>query len=302
MLLGTIIFLVIIALVGPLIYVNQAFFMTLVIYLILSSSLNIIYGYTGYLPFGFSVFFAMGAYGFGMGIKFGYGIPFSLLLGPGLSVLLSLVFLPLFRLRGVFFSIGTLGAFEAVYYFMSNSTPVVEHYTGGPLGISLPQVYSPDETYYIAVALLILAILVSYHIRQSKLGLALQAIKNDVLSASVSGVNVSLDRNIAWWITAAFAGMAGSLYGWYISFFYPQAVFDLTFTLFTLVFVIVGGRGTIIGPVLGTIILFSLYYFIGISYPLYFQAAFGILIVLTVLFIPNGLMDIIKKKAGVEVI
>ncbi len=302
MLLGTIVFIVALAIAGPLVYVNQAFFMTLVIYLILASSLNIIYGYTGYLPFGFAVFFAMGAYGFGMGVKFGYGIPISLLIGPGLSVLLSLVFLPLFRLRGVFFSIGTLGAFEAVYYFMSNSTPAVAHYTGGPLGLSLPQVYSPDETYYIAVAVLVLALLVSYRIKRSKLGLSLQAIKNDVLSAYASGVIVSLDRNIAWWITAAFAGVAGSLYGWYISFFYPQAVFDITFTLFALVFVIVGGRGTITGPVLGTVILFSLYYFIGLSYPLYFQAAFGILIVLTVLFIPNGLIDIIRKRSGVEVI
>lgn len=302
MVLGLIGFLVAFTLVGPIAYTNQAFFLTLIVYAILAVSLNIIYGYTGYLPFGFAVFFATGAYGFGIAVKFGFGVPVALVSGMGMSLLLSFVFIPLLKLRGVFFSVATLGAFEAVSYFVSISYPGVAKYTGGPLGIAMPQVYAPNETYYLAIVVLIISIVITFYISNSKFGLALRAIKNDVLSASLSGVNVSLNRNIAWWISAILSGAAGALYGWYISFFYPEAVFDITFTLFALVFLIFGGRGTVIGPILGTFVLYTLYYSVGVDYPLYFQAAFGIFVVAAILFIPNGIVDIIKRKLHTEVI
>lgn len=304
MLLGVIAFLIAFSLAGPKLYPNPAFFMTMVIYMVLATSLNIIYGYTGYLPFGFAVFFAIGAYGFGMGIKFHYDIVESMIFGLGISLLLSLAFLPLLRLRGVYFSVATLGAFEAVLYLVSISTGPIARYTGGAAqGISIPQIYAPYETYHIAIALLIIAVLVSFFVKQSKFGLALRAIKNDVLSASISGVNVSLNRNIAWWITAVIAGAAGALYGWYSAFFYPDNVFDIiSFTLFPLVFLIFGGRGTVIGPIIGALVLYSVYNFAGLNFSTYFQAAFGIVVIIIILFIPNGILDIVKKTTKQEVI
>lgn len=299
-LLGTIVALLAIFLAAPQIYVNQAFFLTMIIYAILATALNIIYGYTGYLPFGFAVFFAIGAYGFGIGVRFHYSVAVSLLFGMLASVLLSFIFIPLLRLRGVFFSIATLGAFELIYYVVEN--PALSRYTGGPLGLSLTQVYNPNEVYYISAALLIAAVIISYFIKHSRFGLALRAIRDDLTSASTSGINVSLFRNIAWWVTAAIAGFAGALYGWYIVFFYPSDVFSITITLYAIVFLIFGGKDSIIGPLLGTMVLYSMYYGIGLTYPLYFYTAFGIMIVVLILFIPNGVVSLIRKTVAKELI
>jgi len=285
--------------VGPLIYTNQLFFFTLMIYTILALAFNVIYGYTGYLPFGYTAFFGMGAYGFAIGIHLGIGIFPSILLAVAITVLLALLFSPMFRLRGAYFAIANLAGFEAVYYIIENN--YMRPITGGPYGVSIPQVFNPTLTYYIALAMLALIILINGYLEKSDLGLALRAIGNNPVTAYLAGINVPLTRNIAWLISAAFAGVAGALYGWYIAFFYPESVLSLTASLFIIAFTIFGGAGTLMGPVIGTWLLYSVYDTIGISYPTYFTLIYGLLIVIFILVLPNGLVKLIEKYLKIKI-
>ncbi len=291
--LGVIAFFIIFYFLGPYFYSNQAFFVTMLLFATLTLSFNIIYGFTGYLPFGYAAFFGLGAYGFGIGVKFSLNIMLSFLLGILLSVGLSVIFLPMLRLKGAYFAIANLASFEAVYYIISNQslTPI----TGGPYGLSTSSVFAPNIVYLISLILLIVIIVVTYIIKKSNFGLALKSIRDDQTTSILSGINVSLYRGIAWIISALFAGAAGALYGWYLGFFYPEAVLSITFTIFIITFTIFGGSGTILGPIIGTLLLYGIYDMVGVSFSEYFTLIFGLFILILMLFLPNGLKDILKK-------
>lgn len=108
----------------------------------------------------------------------------------------------------------------------------------------------------------------------------------------MAGVNVVRERTFAWLISATLAGLAGAIYAWAVSVFYPEAVFDLSISVFAIVFALFGGVGTVLGPLLGAVVLYGVYNYIGVSQPQDFQLIYGVLIVLIVLFLPNGLLSI----------
>ncbi len=284
---------------APRFYDNQSLLFNMMMYMALAQGLNIIYGYTGYLPFGYAGFFGAGAYGGAMVIIFLQWSPYVAVLVGGLAaVLFGMLLIPLFRLSGAYFSIASLGAAEALHYVVAN--PHLEKITQGPYGISIPQAYDANGAYWTMLVILLFAILVSGFTRRSRFGLALAAIRENPLSASMSGVNVVKLRSISWLVSAFIAGLAGATFGWYLSVFYPDSVFGLGIGVFTIVFVLFGGLGTVLGPLVGTFILYGIYNVIGISTPQYFQLAYGLLIVLLVLFLPNGLVSL-AKKGGVNV-
>lgn len=283
----------------PYVFDNQFLLFNMMMYMALAQGLNIIYGYTGYLPFGYVGFFGAGAYGGALAITYLQWSPFAtVVLGGIAAVLLGLLLIPLFRLSGAYFSIANLAAAEAIYYVIAN--PHLESVTQGPYGISLPQVYDPNSAYWVMLAVLVFSLVVSGFMRASRFGLSLAAIRENPVSASMSGVNVVYARSAAWLLSAFIAGLAGAVFGWYISVFYPETVFGLSITVFTIVFVLFGGAGTLVGPLVGTLILYGAYNYIGISAPQYFQLAYGLLIVLLVLFLPNGLTSILRKR-GIHV-
>lgn len=283
----------------PYIYNNQFLLFNMMMYMALALGLNIIYGYTGYLPFGYVGFFGAGAYGGALAITFLHWSPYlAVIAGGGAAVLVGMILIPLFRLSGAYFSIANLAAAEALYYIVAN--PHLESITQGPYGISLPQVYDPNGAYWTMLFILVFALILSGFIRGSRFGLALAAIRENPLSASMSGVNVVKLRSISWLLSALVAGLAGATFGWYISVFYPETVFSLGIGVFTIVFVLFGGIGTVLGPIVGTLILYGAYNYIGISTPQYFQLAYGLIIVLLVLFLPNGLVSLAKRR-GIDV-
>jgi branched-chain amino acid transport system permease protein len=284
---------------APHLYNNQFLLFNMMMYMALAQGLNIIYGYTGYLPFGYVGFFGAGAYGGALAITFLHWSPYlAVLVGGATAVLLGMILIPLFRLSGAYFSIASLAAAEALYYIVAN--PSLEPITQGPYGISLPQVYDPNGAYWTMLAILLFSLIMSGIIRRSRFGLALSAIRENPLSASMSGVNVVKLRSISWLLSALVAGLAGATFGWYISVFYPETVFGLGIGVFTIVFVLFGGIGTVLGPMIGTLILYGAYNYIGISTPEYFQLAYGLLIMILVLFLPNGLASLAKKR-GLDV-
>ncbi len=278
----------------PSIYSNQSFLFNLMLYLALAEGLNIIYGFTGYLPFGYVGFFGAGAYGSAIAVTLLHISPlWGVLWGGVAAVLIGIILIPLLRLSGAYFAIANLAASQALYYVVSN--PALEKITQGPYGIDLSSVYNANAAYYALLGVLVFAMVLVAFIRNSDFGLCLLAIKEDRVTASLAGVNIVRARSIAWMLSAFVAGLCGAVFGWYSAVFYPSTVFSLDVSVFTIVFVLFGGIGTLAGPLAGALILYSMYNFIGISTPQYFQLFYGLLIIALVLFLPDGIASILRK-------
>jgi len=283
----------------PSVYSNQLLLFNFIIFIVLAQGVNVIYGFTGYLPFGYVGFFGAGAYGFSLMVLHLQAPPFlAIAVGASAALLLALVLTPLFRLSGAYFSIANLAAALAVLQIVAN--PNLEDYTRGPYGISLSGVFNPRLAYATALAVLAATLFIVIFLRHSKFGLALQAIREDTVSAGMAGINVVRERVIAWLLSALIAGLAGSVFAWYASVFYPETVFSGEFTIFAIVFALFGGTATVVGPILGVVILYGIYNAVGISTPQYFQLIYGALIVGLVLFLPNGLVSLLRRW-GIDV-
>ena len=284
---------------APLGYSNQLLLFNIVMFLTLAQGLNISYGFTGYLPFGYVGFFGTGAYGFAIAVlQLHFPPVLALAVAGAASVVLGLILTPLLRLSGAYFAIANLAASQAVYQVVSN--PDLEWLTKGPYGITLTGVYAPRVSYGAAVAVLAASLVLVALLRNTRFGLALQAIKDDPVSAASAGVPVVRLRTVAWLLSALVAGLIGGCYAWVVGTFYPESVFDLGISIFAVVFTLFGGSATLVGPVLGVAILYGVYNAIGISVPQYFQVTYGTLIVVLVLFLPNGLVSLLTRR-GIRV-
>src|SRR3974390_849431 len=242
-------------LVGPLprifrvlpgVYQNHLLLFNFVIFLILAQGVNIIYGFTGYLPFGYVGFFCAGAYGFAVLVMHFQTPAVPAVLVAGLvGVVVGLLLTPLLRLSGAYFAIANLAASLAVLHFIAH--PALESITRGPYGVSLTGTFNPTLAYAAALFVLALTLGAVVFLKNSRFGLALQAVREDAVSASMAGVNVVRMRIIAWLTSALIAGLAGGVYAWYVSVFYPDNVFSGEFSIFVIVFFLFWGLVAITG-------------------------------------------------------
>lgn len=279
----------------PQIYSNQLLLFNFVVFLTLAQGVNILYGFTGYLPFGYVGFFGAGAYGFSLAVIHWQAPALVALACAALaSVLIGLLLTPLLRLSGAYFSIANLAAALALLHLVAN--PNLEPITRGPYGIALRGVFDPRFAYLTALAVLGATLCLVVYLRNSQFGLSLQAVREDAVSAAMAGVDVVRARVVAWLLSALVAGLAGGVYAWYVSVFYPETVFGAEFTIFAVVFALFGGVSTVLGPILGVLILYGMYNLIGLSTPQYFQLIYGVLIMLVVLFLPAGLISLAQRR------
>jgi branched-chain amino acid transport system permease protein len=283
----------------PGVYSNHLLIFNFVMFLALSQGLNIIYGFTGYLPFGYVGFFGAGAYGFALAVMHLHApaLP-ALAVAAVAALVLGLILTPLLRLSGAYFAIANMAASQAVYQIISN--PDLQDITKGPYGVRLDAVANPFASYAAAVVLLAATVGLVIWLRNSRFGLALQAIREDPVSAGMAGIPVVRARTIAWLLSALVAGLCGGVYAWRIYVFYPDAVFSLEFSIFAIVFTLFGGIATLTGPILGVLILYGVYNGIGITVPQYFQLIYGALILGLVMFLPNGLVSLPTRR-GIRV-
>ncbi|SJZ70902.1 branched-chain amino acid transport system permease protein [Enhydrobacter aerosaccus] len=279
----------------PGVYENHLMLFNFVVFLILAQGVNVIYGFTGYLPFGYVGFFGGGAYGFAMMVMHAHApAPLALIVAGVAAVLLGLLLTPLLRLSGAYFAIANLAASLAVLHFVAN--PALEDITRGPYGVSLTATFNPNAAYWAALLVLALTLGVVVFLKNSRFGLALQAVREDPVSAAMAGVSVVRMRVVAWLASALIAGLAGGVYAWYVSVFFPDNVFSGTFSIFAIVFALFGGVATIIGPIVGVLILYGVYNLIGFTTPQYFQLIYGLLIMGLVLFLPAGLVSLATRR------
>lgn len=283
----------------PWLYPNQLLLFNFIVFLTLAQGVNIIYGFTGYLPFGYVGFFGAGAYGFALAVMHLHLGAFSALaMGGAVALALGVLLMPLLRLSGAYFAIANMAAAMGAFQVVSN--PDLTEITKGPYGVSLNGVFAPNLAYGVALTILAATLATVIYLRHSKFGLALQAIREDAVTAGMAGIDVVRLRSWAWLLSALVAGLIGGVYAWYVSVFYPETVFSSTFSIFAIVFALFGGIATVSGPILGVVILYGTYNAIGISTPQYFQLVYGVLIMGLVLFLPDGLVSLLKRR-GIDV-
>ncbi len=165
---------------------NQSLLFTLVTYMVLAQGLNLLYGFTGYLPFGYVGFFGCGGYATALLVLHTHLPVLFCVLGGGVAaVAMAVLLAPLLRLSGAYFSIANLAASQILYFVVAN--PHLKDITGGPYGLKIERVYDPAASYATMVAVLLFATAVGIYFRNSRFGLSLRAMTQDAVSASTSG-------------------------------------------------------------------------------------------------------------------
>ena len=260
---------------------------TLFIYILLAEGWNLIGGYTGQINLGMAAFFGCSV----MVTHFMWvaGIPIivSILVGSLSTIILAIIIgIPTLRLKGMYFAVGTLALAQALQVIMQN---VFNRSIAAPG--NFVQAYNLSYRYYLGLAAVVLVLVAVYFIRRSKLGLAMVSIRDDEQAAQVTGVNTFKYKVISLLISAFIAGLAGGLYAYFrLFFYYTSDIFSLTWTFSAIMAVVIGGSGTLLGPVLGSIFLVILGYIFSLTLGQANLIVFGFLFIVVMLFMPQGFM------------
>jgi ABC-type branched-subunit amino acid transport system ATPase component/ABC-type branched-subunit amino acid transport system permease subunit len=276
------------------------------LYAIGASGLNIIMGYGGYISLGQSAFIGLGAYTVGVGTAKVGGDPFVWVPVAGLLAALfaGLLGVIAMRTRGFAFVIITIAALFILQIVATNWDSL----TNGTSGITLPlprwDVSIQNWPFYYSLAALLGAsVLLSWWIRRTKIGTGLLAIREDEDKAATIGIDTPVYKIIGFVASAVFLGMAGGIYGYYLAFIDPSGMFDIVISVQIILAVVLGGRGTLWGPVLGASIIEPLnelanQEFGGGNSRL---LIFGGLLALTILLLPKGIIpsvsDLLERRA-----
>ncbi len=283
-------------------YIASGFWIRLVTLIFLSAilaqGLNIIAGFTGYAAFGNMIFFGMGGYTVGVlmtkvQVSFLPSLFVSGIVGIVTGILLGMLLL---RLKGHYFALASLGAAEAMRQILDNLTGL----TGGAMGLTLPQMAGkPAQVntnfYYIMFSLLILSFAATYWMSRRRLGYALKAIKANEESADVMGINTTLYKIVAWSIGGLYTALAGGIYAYWFTFIEPATMFDVVVVVKLFVILLLGGSGTVMGPLYGAFIFEGISEIVWSRFLNLHLGILGILIILIIFFIPNGLIDTVRR-------
>src|SRR5215471_2231030 len=266
---------------------------------------NIFSGYTGYIALGHAVYFGIGAYAMALlcqdwNIPAGYA-PFFLL--PLIGLIAAAFSVPLgwiaLRTRRHTFVVITIATFFIMQLMAYNLRTI----TNGSAGLSLPIPFdwSADffnlPFYFVALAILVLAFLTSWWIRNAKYGLGLLAIRDDEDRALGLGVNTAPFKLIAFVISAFFVGMVGAVHAYFIGSVSPPFAFDALFDVAIALMAFLGGLGTLTGPILGALILepTQQYFTLQFSENGYYLVIYGILFLVIILLLPEGIIPTLRK-------
>ncbi len=280
---------------------------------ILASSVNIIMGYTGYVNFGHIVFFGLGGY-FAFFLMQNLQMNFvlaALIGGIGTCLVAVLLGIPVLRLRGAYFALATIGINEAVRTFVTNFDPF-----GGSIGMFFN--YSTYDAYggaknalwYAYDAIVVVAlftIAASFLIKKSKFGLGLLAIREDQDAAKVLGIDPAHDKVITYTISAFFPGLAGAIFFFKNGIIEPGVAFDLLRSIESLVMVMLGGYGTVTGPIVGAALYEQLssalitapplkLFGLSLNFSQLHLAIAGVLLLLIVLFVTAGFVGWLRQR------
>jgi branched-chain amino acid transport system permease protein len=271
---------------------------TIAMFVLIASAWNVIGGLTGYPAFGNVVYFGLGAYTVAMAVTkyhlaFGLALPLSVLVP---ALLASLIGVPLLRLRGHYFAVASLGVAVAVGEVINNLD-----YFGGAVGLFMPILSADLLYYYLMLGAAVLAIAITWRVLRSRFGYGLIAIREDETAAAVMGVNTTLYKIAAYALSAALTGLAGGIYAQWNVFVNQEVAFNINVSIDSILMALIGGLGTIWGPVLGAIVLeFLIQTFAGTGdTAVVTQIGLGVLLTVAVIFLPRGVVDFFGGRSSV---
>ena len=272
---------------------------TVFMYCVLAWSWNFIGGFVGYPSFGIAAFFGFGAY-IGAVPLLHKMIPFWL--SPVYAwlacfVVAAVIGAPILRLRGHYFAVASLVVGEVFREVAMSWTDL----TGGGMGINLPRMRPQFGTetqifYYSMLALALVTLVTTVLVSRSRLGVAFRCIRQNEEAASMIGIDATRAKIIAFALSAGFPGAAGALYASWVSYIDPSDVFDILNSVKAPVMVLLGGIGTVIGPAIGALLYLAFEEIVWRSLLQFHAAMLGVIIVGLVLFLPNGFVDVLRRR------
>lgn len=277
----------------------------------LAQSWNLIGGYAGYLDFGHGAYFGIGGFAAGVAMVT-YGQPFiaGFLLALVVSMVISyLVAVPTLRLTGAYFAIATWALAEAI-----KQTALILDVTGGTFGLSLPRSASGfigiplplafSETFFYYAMLVLAAITMAityYFFERHEFGYQVKALRDDQDAAESVGIDTTRVKRQVYVLSCVIAAAFGAVHAWYIVFIHPNDILAPIVTDRMVIMALLGGLGTVFGPVVGGLLVFLLErlssVFLGSS--TYYLPLIGLLIMGTVLFAPSGLIGVFRGETDV---
>jgi len=303
---------------------HQHLMILVLMWVVIGSGWNIIAGYTGQVSFGDAAFFGTGAYTAGLfASKLGMSAWWGMALGGIMAMLIAFPFGWIcFRLRGAYFALATLALNEVCRHIAT----IWESLTDGMVGILIVQTFvSKIPYYYIALALAVISVVTIHLVTASKWGYYFVSIREDQDAAESLGIDTHYYKMVSLNIAAFLTGMAGSLFMNYMGFIDPEVVFSLhDISIMAILVGIVGGVGTIYGPVVGAFVMVAVHEFFRTGFFGLFKGiasltgseivsvlakyimqahvlGFGILVVLVILILPNGIVGDWQKITRVSI-
>jgi branched-chain amino acid transport system permease protein len=259
------------------------------LYMILSSSWNILGGYTGQTNLGHAAFFGMGSLVTRYLWIGGTPFPISLLAGGIVAVLLSLVIgIPAFKLKGVYFAIGTLALAQILNVTVGNVMPEMSY------NPSIAD-YQLIPRYYLFLGLAIITVGVTYFLVRSRAGLGMMAVREGEDAAESLGISALKYKLLALSVSAFLAGLAGGAFAYYHVSYYYNMPFAPVWTFDAMMMAYIGGTHSVIGPIVGSIFFVVLKELLVLNLGEYHLIVFGTLFILVVLFLPGGFVEIWQK-------
>jgi branched-chain amino acid transport system permease protein len=261
-------------------------------------------GYTGYVSFGHIIYFGLGGYiGFFLTKEYQVHFAFAALAGGVVACIVAfLLGMPVLRLRGAYFALATIGINEAFRVFFTNFEAF-----GGSIGmffnIAVYDAYGGAKNagqlaYYAMVIVALATVTTSFLIKKSKFGLGLMAIREDQDTAMVLGIDPARAKVTTYTISAFFPALAGAIFFFKNGIIEPHPAFDLFRSIEALVMVMLGGYGTVTGPVVGAFVYERMRGYL-ITDPTFSNAHLviaGILLLLIVLFATAGVVGTIRQR------
>ena len=262
----------------------------------LSLGWNIIGGYTGYVSFGNVVFFGLGAYT--TASLWQHFHQQNIVVAIGVAIVVAIVFaailgVPILRLKGHYFGIATLGIALATQEIIANTD-----WLGGGSGATVRQLENYSIYYYAMWCVCAGSMLVTFLISRSKFGYALVAIRENEEAAAILGVDATRFKVIAWAISGSMAAAAGAVFAGANGFIDGPTAFAIDNNVFPIVMTILGGVGTVAGPLVGAVILTAINETLWSHFPQVHTLFFGAVIVLVVLFLPRGILWLANVRGG----
>jgi len=271
---------------------------TVFLYIVLTQAWNILGGYGGYLNFGMVTFFGVGAYASAVLFQYWELSPFltAPIAGVASAILGVLIGIPTLRIRGAYFALVTM-----IITFAAQILVLDLPFTQGALGIYLqPLRLTPvgvERLFYLLfLSCAVMATILVYAIEHSNFGWALVAIREDEDAAAAMGINTALYKTAAFALSGAFAGLTGGVFAYWITFIDPEGVFRVIVTIQMIIMAVFGGMGTVVGPLLGALVLATVSEVLSTQLVSLAELFNGVIVILVVLFMPKGLADVIRKR------